>query len=79
MFKGLKNDVQQVAIKVLNQAGAQQLAEFAKVSGAICVYHRALCFAMLFRASHVAYDKVARMGILCFSMSQALGFALQCS
>ncbi|KAL0019977.1 hypothetical protein WJX79_004684 [Trebouxia sp. C0005] len=30
VFKGLKNDVQQVAIKVLNQADAQQLAEFAK-------------------------------------------------
>lgn len=32
VFKGLKNDVQPVAIKVLNQTDAQQLAEFAKVN-----------------------------------------------
>ena len=32
VFRGLKNDVQQVAIKVLNQRDKQQLAEFAKVS-----------------------------------------------
>ena len=31
VFKGLKNDVQQVAIKVLRQTDAHQLAEFAKV------------------------------------------------
>ncbi|KAL0020996.1 hypothetical protein WJX77_005136 [Trebouxia sp. C0004] len=30
VFKGLKNDVQPVAIKLLNQTDAQQLAEFAK-------------------------------------------------
>lgn len=31
VFKGLKNDVQQVAVKVLRQTDAHQLAEFAKV------------------------------------------------
>lgn len=31
VFKGLKNDVQQVAIKVIDHTDAQQLAEFAKV------------------------------------------------
>ena len=32
VYKGLKNDVQQVAIKVIDHTDAQQLAEFAKVS-----------------------------------------------
>ncbi len=32
VFKGLKNDVQPVAIKVLNQTDTHQLAEFAKVN-----------------------------------------------
>ena len=31
VFKGLKNDVQQVAIKVIDQTDAQQLADFAQV------------------------------------------------
>ena len=35
VFKGLKNDVQQVAIKVLNHTDAQQLAQFVKVCNQI--------------------------------------------
>ena len=31
VFKGLKNEVQEVAIKVINQTDTHQLAEFAKV------------------------------------------------
>lgn len=31
VFKGMKNDVQQVAIKVIDQTDALQRAEFAKV------------------------------------------------
>lgn len=39
VFKGLKNDVQQVAVKVLDQTDAQQLAEFAKVILHISLSH----------------------------------------
>lgn len=42
VFKGLKNDVQQVAIKVIDHTDAQQLAEFAKVSP-VCFSLTDLC------------------------------------
>ena len=68
----MKNDVQQVAIKVIDQTDAQQLAEFAKV-----IPHVSL-LDYIASATHTAFGNVVFCYCVNFDVAQTLHLRLTC-